>query len=42
MFNYTIDLQVYNCLCNRKDGQPIDAKKFSSAAKNLGGSAGAG
>ena len=28
MFNYTIDLQVYNCLCNRKDGQPIDAKKY--------------
>ena len=28
MINYTINLHVHNCLCNRKDGQPIDAKKF--------------
>ncbi len=28
MMSYSIDLNVHNCLCNRHDGQPVDAKKL--------------
>jgi hypothetical protein len=27
MVNYTIDVMTYSHLCNRRDGQVIDAKK---------------
>ena len=28
MMNYTIDPEIHRRLCNRKDGQPIDGKKY--------------